>query len=163
MVTSDAGMGWSGVQGSGGIAKKFVTGTEVRVEAGDVYGFSGDFRDDYLSGQAKSDLTMSIRQPLLRGANWEVNRSGIKLAELLKEQATASKTAEVLDMLRAAETAYWTAAVAREVRERQQFYAQAGIRSVPAIIINDKHLISGGQPVEVFEQALRRIALGEVD
>ena len=51
---------------------------------------------------------------------------------------------------------------AAEVRERQQFYAQAGIRSVPAIIINDKHLISGGQPVEVFEQALRRIASGEV-
>ena len=49
-----------------------------------------------------------------------------------------------------------------EVRERQQFYAQAGIHSVPAIIINDKHLISGGQPVAVFEQALRRIASGEV-
>ena len=49
-----------------------------------------------------------------------------------------------------------------EVRERQQFYTQAGIRSVPAVIINDKHLISGGQPVEVFEQALRRIALGQV-
>ena len=49
-----------------------------------------------------------------------------------------------------------------KVRERQQFYAQAGIRSVPAVIINDRHLISGGQPVEVFEQALRRIASGEV-
>ena len=49
-----------------------------------------------------------------------------------------------------------------EVRTRQQFYTQAGIRSVPAVIINDKHLISGGQPVEVFEQALRRIAAGEV-
>ena len=49
-----------------------------------------------------------------------VNRSGIKLAELLKKQATASKAAEVLDMLRAAETAYWTAAVAREVLDRQR-------------------------------------------
>jgi predicted DsbA family dithiol-disulfide isomerase len=48
------------------------------------------------------------------------------------------------------------------VREREQFYTQAGIRSVPAVIINDRHLISGGQPVEVFEQALRRIASGEV-
>ena len=48
-----------------------------------------------------------------------------------------------------------------QVRERQQFYAQAGIRSVPAVIINDQHLISGGQPVEVFEQALRRIACGD--
>jgi len=44
------------------------------------------------------------------------------------------------------------------VREREQFYLQQGIHSVPAIIINDKHLISGGQPAEVFEQALRQIA-----
>ena len=47
---------------------------------------------------------------------------------------------------------------AAEVREREQFYQSQGIHSVPAIIINDKHLISGGQPVEVFEQALRQIA-----
>jgi predicted DsbA family dithiol-disulfide isomerase len=51
---------------------------------------------------------------------------------------------------------------AAEVREREQFYLQAGIHSVPAVIINDRHLISGGQPTEVFEQALRRIAAGEV-
>lgn len=47
---------------------------------------------------------------------------------------------------------------ALEVREQEQFYLQAGIHSVPAVIINDRHLISGGQPTEVFEQALRRIA-----
>lgn len=46
----------------------------------------------------------------------------------------------------------------REVREREQFYLTQGIHSVPAVIINDRHLISGGQPVEVFEQALRQIA-----
>ena len=45
-----------------------------------------------------------------------------------------------------------------EVREAQAFYARQGIRSVPAVIINDQHLISGGQPVGVFEQALRQIA-----
>ncbi|MCX7562088.1 DsbA family oxidoreductase [Xanthomonadaceae bacterium XH05] len=45
-----------------------------------------------------------------------------------------------------------------EVREAVQFFQQAGIRSVPAIIINRKHLISGGQPVDVFEKALRQIA-----
>jgi len=44
------------------------------------------------------------------------------------------------------------------VRARQAFYQQQGVRSVPAIIINDQHLIQGGQPVVVFEQALRRIA-----
>ncbi|MET0311486.1 MAG: DsbA family oxidoreductase [Burkholderiaceae bacterium] len=45
-----------------------------------------------------------------------------------------------------------------ETRARERFYLGAGINSVPAIILNDKHLISGGQPVEVFEQALRQIA-----
>ncbi|MDP4073580.1 DsbA family oxidoreductase [Acidovorax sp. A1169] len=50
---------------------------------------------------------------------------------------------------------------ADEVREREQFYLQQGIHSVPAIIINDRHLISGGQPPEVFEQALRQIASGK--
>lgn len=49
-----------------------------------------------------------------------------------------------------------------EVRARQRFYLDAGIRSVPAVIINERHLISGGQPVEVFEQALRQIAAGTV-
>ena len=45
-----------------------------------------------------------------------------------------------------------------EVREAEGFYQQHGIHAVPAVIINDQHLISGGQPVEVFEQALRQIA-----
>jgi predicted DsbA family dithiol-disulfide isomerase len=47
---------------------------------------------------------------------------------------------------------------AQAVRTREQFYQQRGIHSVPAVIINDQHLISGGQPSEVFEQALRQIA-----
>lgn len=47
---------------------------------------------------------------------------------------------------------------AAEVREREQLFAQLGIRAVPSVIINDKYLIQGGQPVAVFEQALRKIA-----
>ena len=47
---------------------------------------------------------------------------------------------------------------AEEVREREQYYQQRGIHSVPSIIIDDKHLIQGGQPPELFEQALRQIA-----
>lgn len=47
---------------------------------------------------------------------------------------------------------------AAEVREREAFYTSHGIHSVPAVIINDRHLISGGQPAGVFEQALRQIA-----
>lgn len=47
---------------------------------------------------------------------------------------------------------------AEEVRADEQFWLRAGINGVPAIIIDRKHLISGGQPPEVFEQALRQIA-----
>jgi len=47
---------------------------------------------------------------------------------------------------------------AAEVREAEAFYTRQGIHSVPAVIINDRHLISGGQPVAVYEQALRQIA-----
>jgi predicted DsbA family dithiol-disulfide isomerase len=47
---------------------------------------------------------------------------------------------------------------ASEVRTQEQFYLDHGIGSVPATIINGRHLISGGQPPEAFEQALRQIA-----
>jgi predicted DsbA family dithiol-disulfide isomerase len=47
---------------------------------------------------------------------------------------------------------------AAEVRGREKFYADHGIQAVPSVIINDQHLIQGGQPAEVFERALRQLA-----
>jgi predicted DsbA family dithiol-disulfide isomerase len=47
---------------------------------------------------------------------------------------------------------------ADEVRAQERHFQQAGIHSVPATIINNTWLISGGQPPEVFEQALKEIA-----
>lgn len=49
-------------------------------------------------------------------------------------------------------------AYAAEVREAEAFWHAQGISSVPAIVINERHLISGGQPAELFERALRHIA-----
>jgi predicted DsbA family dithiol-disulfide isomerase len=54
-------------------------------------------------------------------------------------------------------------AYADEVRAVEQFFQQHGIQAVPAVIIERRHLISGGQPVEVFEQALRQIAAAKPD
>ena len=50
---------------------------------------------------------------------------------------------------------------ADDVRAAEQFFLRNGIKGVPAIIIERKHLISGGQPPEVFERALREIAAGK--
>jgi predicted DsbA family dithiol-disulfide isomerase len=47
---------------------------------------------------------------------------------------------------------------AEQVRQAERFWQGIGIHSVPAVIVDRKHLISGGQPSEVFEQALRQIA-----
>lgn len=47
---------------------------------------------------------------------------------------------------------------ADEVRKAQGEWRAKGINSVPAVVINDRYLISGGQPAAVFEEALRTIA-----
>ena len=47
------------------------------------------------------------------------------------------------------------------VRDAEKFFQGLGISSVPAVIVERKHLISGGQPPEVFGRALREIAAGE--
>jgi predicted DsbA family dithiol-disulfide isomerase len=47
---------------------------------------------------------------------------------------------------------------AEEVRHAEQLGRSRGIDAVPAVVIDGRYLISGGQPPEAFEQALRRIA-----
>jgi predicted DsbA family dithiol-disulfide isomerase len=47
---------------------------------------------------------------------------------------------------------------ASHVRALERQWYEAGISSVPAVIINEKYLISGGQPADAFERALRTIA-----
>ncbi|HWG67266.1 MAG TPA: DsbA family oxidoreductase [Rhodanobacteraceae bacterium] len=47
---------------------------------------------------------------------------------------------------------------ADDIRTQERHWQQAGIHSVPAAIVNGQYLISGGQPPEVFENALREIA-----
>jgi predicted DsbA family dithiol-disulfide isomerase len=49
---------------------------------------------------------------------------------------------------------------AEDVREREAFYTSNGIHAVPSVIVDDRHLIQGGQPAEAYEQALRRLAGG---
>ena len=44
---------------------------------------------------------------------------------------------------------------AAEVRDAEEKWQRAGISGVPAVVINDRTLISGAQPPEIFEQAIR--------
>jgi predicted DsbA family dithiol-disulfide isomerase len=65
-----------------------------------------------------------------------------------------------LDVAQAAEVLQ-SGAYADDVRAAEREWQQAGINSVPAVVINRQHLIQGGQPPEVFEKALRQIAAGQ--
>jgi predicted DsbA family dithiol-disulfide isomerase len=49
-------------------------------------------------------------------------------------------------------------AYGQEVREEETFWRREGVSAVPTIVINNKYLITGSQPPEAFERALRHIA-----
>ena len=46
---------------------------------------------------------------------------------------------------------------ADDVRAEEREFQSKGIQSVPAIIFNGRYLVSGGQPVETFEQVIQQI------
>lgn len=47
---------------------------------------------------------------------------------------------------------------AQAVRASEDLWRSRGISSVPAVVVEGKYLISGGQPAQAFEEALRKIA-----
>jgi predicted DsbA family dithiol-disulfide isomerase len=47
---------------------------------------------------------------------------------------------------------------AAEVRAAEALWVSRGINGVPAVVVEGKWLISGGQPASVFEEALRKMA-----
>jgi len=50
---------------------------------------------------------------------------------------------------------------ADNVRAEEQQFQSMGITSVPSIIFNQKYLVTGGQPVEAFEQVIQQILAEE--
>jgi predicted DsbA family dithiol-disulfide isomerase len=97
------------------------------------------------------DRQRALKHALLKAYHGEGRNPGAH--EVLLELAGAVG----LDV-EAAREVLTSGAYTDEVRAAEQSWQQAGIHSVPSIIINDRHLIEGGQPPEVFEQALRQIA-----
>ena len=94
---------------------------------------------------------LALKQSLLRAYFIEgLNPSDVDVLVRLAQQAglDAERARQILA----------SDEFAAEVRRDEAMFTEAGIHSVPAVIINRQHLISGGQPPEVFERALRQIA-----
>lgn len=96
------------------------------------------------------------RQPALKRALFDVYFTDQQNpSDHIVLVATAAKVG--LDPTRAA-AILASEEFAQDVRTAERLWQSHGISAVPAIIINDRYLISGGQPPEAFEHALRKIA-----
>jgi len=93
----------------------------------------------------------ALKHALLQAYHGDGRNPGAR--EVLIEVAAAvgldaTRTAAILD----------SDEFAADVRASEAHWHQLGINSVPSVIVNDRHLIQGGQPAEVFERVLREIA-----
>jgi len=95
-----------------------------------------------------------LKHALLRAYHGEGRNPGAK-------DVLLALAAEVGLDVEAARAVLESDAHAAEVRQAEAIWQQNGISAVPSVIINDRHLIQGGQPPEVFEQAIRQIAASE--
>ena len=93
----------------------------------------------------------ALKRALLEAYHGEGRNPGAH--DVLTELATAVG----LDAQRAREVLAGTL-FADEVRAAERFWQEASIDGVPAVVINRRHLVQGGQRPEVFAQALRKVA-----
>jgi predicted DsbA family dithiol-disulfide isomerase len=127
-------------------------GFEFRMDRRDrIYNTFDAHRLLHWAGLQSPTAQHALKQALLKAYFTEGRNPSA--TEVLLQAATEAG----LDPVRAAEVLA-SNDHADAVREAEQFWQQQGIQSVPSIIVNDRYLIQGGQPVEAFEQALRQIA-----
>ena len=103
------------------------------------------------AGLQAADTQRALKHALLQAYHGEGRNPGDTQVLLDLAGQVGLDAAQAAEVLR-------SGAYTDEVRAAEREWQQAGINSVPAIVINRKHLIQGGQPPEVFEQALRQIA-----
>ncbi len=77
----------------------------------------------------------------------------------LPEHEVLADAAELAGLDRARALEVLTSGLyAEEVRAAEELWRSRGINSVPAVVVEGRYLISGGQPAAAFEDALRKIA-----
>jgi predicted DsbA family dithiol-disulfide isomerase len=138
---------WQGIQARGqAVGFDFATNPERRI-----YNTFDAHRLLHWAGLQSAEQQLALKLALLRAYFTEgKNPSDHAVLQALAVQAGLNGD-EAAQLLASGQ-------YADEVRRQEGFYQRAGVSSVPAFIVNHRHLISGGQPPEVFVQALRQIA-----
>lgn len=102
------------------------------------------------AGLQGRDQALALKQALFRAYftdNENVADRGVLVRIAGATELDADKARRILE----------SGEYADEVRAQERHFQRAGIRSVPATIVENTHLIPGGQPPETFEMALRKI------
>ena len=138
---------WQGIQARGqAVGFDFATNPERRI-----YNTFDAHRLLHWAGEQSAEQQLALKLALLRAYFTEgQNPSDHAVLQALAVQVGLNGD-EAAQLLASGQ-------YADEVRRQEGFYQRAGVSSVPAFIVNHRHLISGGQPPEVFVQALRQIA-----
>lgn len=130
-------------------------------DMGEMSGFTFNFADDGIM------INSFDCHRLLTWAKQEGKQTDLKLALFQahfadnkrlndNQQLLAVVSSVGLDTSRA-QAILATDEFAQQVRDEQKHMHQMGISSVPTFIVNQKYAINGGQPADVFKQALQQI------
>lgn len=105
----------------------------------------------YWAGEEGASQQLALKKSLLQAYHGEGRNTEDK-AVLLDAVASAG-----LDVERARQILEGDE-FAAPVKARERWFQQVGISAVPSVILNDKYLVQGGQPPELFREAILRAA-----
>jgi predicted DsbA family dithiol-disulfide isomerase len=103
------------------------------------------------AGLAGADRQRALKHALLGAYHSEGDNPGDAAVLLRAAKQAGLDEAEAREVIESGR-------YADEVRAAERHWQELGIHSVPSVIIDDQHLIQGGQAPEVFERALRQLA-----
>ena len=146
-----------------GSSDKESTESRVRMtEAGEAVGFDFNFNDDI-----RMYNTFDLHQ-LLHWANGQGRMHDLKQALFtahftdnrnISDSAVLADIAAQIGLDRNEAIAVLEdQRFANEVRDSEQWAQEQGIQGVPAVIFNDRHLVTGAQGVDNFKSILKQLA-----
>ncbi len=146
-----------------GSSDKESTESRVRMtEAGEAVGFDFNFNDDI-----RMHNTFDLHQ-LLHWANGQGRMHDLKQALFtahftdnrnISDSAVLADIAAQIGLDRNEAIAVLEdQRFANEVRDSEQWAQEQGIQGVPAVIFNDRHLVTGAQGVDNFKGILKQLA-----
>lgn len=143
MITERATEAWAGVEG-----KAF----DMRMDENSrIWNTFDAHRLLAWAGEVGAEPQKALKEALFRTHFTEGNNLADARVLTLAAEAAGLDRAEAGEVLASGR-------FAAEVRHEQSLWRSRGINSVPAVVVEGKYLISGGQPAAVFEEALRKIA-----